>query len=763
MPEAEQQVYLELVQELLNCSQGQEQELLAMKPELVNEQLVEALLLVAERREQEGGDNVSRLRGLARDLATQLGLELGGVEEEKQPDNEDWSQADLDFLFALMKAEQNDSSQVQQLFAQNIERLTPQLGAIMKWSMAQILELQPENSESYAALIGNIVSRLYEFPLGKRTQNIEIVIAGYTAVLKAITKADFPIDWAMIQNNLSLAYSQRIRGDRAENLERSISYAQSTMEIYTKKDLPSQWADSQNNLAGAYIERIRGDKAENLEQSIACLQSTMEIYTKKDLPIQWADSQNNLAGAYIERIRGDKAENLEQSISCAQSALEIYTKRDLPIQWAITQNNLSLAYHNRIRGDKTENLEHSISYAQAAMEIYTKKDLPIQWAQTKNNLVGFYSDRIRGDKAENLEQSISCAQSALEIYTKADFPINWAQTKNNLAGAYNNRIRGDKTENLERSISCAQSALEIYTKADFPIDWAMTQNNLAGAYIERIRGGKAENLEQSISYYQSALEIYTKTDFPINWAMTQNNLAVAYIERIRGGKAENLEWSISCYQSALEIRTPQKFPLECLKTAQNLGDLHFDAKNWQEAIDPYILAITAVEQSRSWATSEQSKQEIIAQAIEVYFNLVQCCINTQQYAKALEYAERSKSRNLVELLATRDLYPKGDIPSDILKQLNTLRRQVQAEERRLSQRSDSGSSGSRSIASVNSPRSDSDREQLNNLKQDLDLLISEQIQSIDPSFQLTQQVQSIDFATMQSTLPNLQTALIAWC
>lgn len=38
----------------------------------------------------------------------------------------------------------------------------------------------------------------------------------------------------------------------------------------------------------------------------------------------------------------------------------------------------------------------------------------------------------------------------------------------------------------------------------------------------------------------------------------------------------------------------------------------------------------------------------------------------------------------------------------------------------------------------------------------------EQIQSIDPSFQLTQQVQSIDFATMQGALPNLQTALLAW-
>jgi CHAT domain-containing protein len=386
----------------------------------------------------------------------------------------------------------------------------------------------------------------------------------------------------------------------------------------------------------------------------------------------------------------------------------------------------------------------------------------MDWAGTQNNLACAYFDRIRGNTAENLEQSIECYQSALEIYTKADFPIEWTTIQNGLATIYRDRIRGDKAKNLEQSIECYQSALEIYTKADFPIEWAKTQHNLAGAYWQRIKGDTSENLEQSIACYQSALEICTPQELPILWATIQNGIALAYRDRIKGNRAENLEQSIACFQSALEICTPQELPIDCAITARNLGNLHFNEENWQEAIDPYILAITAVEQCRYWSTSEQNKQEMIAGAIEVYFNLVQCCINAQQYAKALEYAERSKSRNLVELLATRDLYPKGDIPPDILSQLNTLRRQVQAEERRLSQRGDSGGSDSRSIASVNSPRSDSDREQLISLKQDLDLLIREQIQSIDPSFQLTQQVQSIDFATMQGTLPNHQTALIAW-
>ena len=135
-----------------------------------------------------------------------------------------------------------------------------------------------------------------------------------------------------------------------------------------------------------------------------------------------------------------------------------------------------------------------------------------------------------------------------------------------------------------------------------------------------------------------------------------------------------------------------------------------------------------------------------------------------------------KSRNLVELLATRDLYPKGDIPPDILSQLDTLRRQVLSEERRLNQRRDSGNSNglpsataidpnttdSRGITNPNTPGIDLDRERLNTLKLDLDRLVTTHVQPIDPSFQLTQQVQPIDFATIQNALPNPQSAIVAW-
>jgi CHAT domain-containing protein len=646
--------------------------------------------------------------------------------------------------------------------AENVEQ------SIASYQAALEIRTQADLPLDWATTQHNLGNAYFNRIRGERAENLEQSIACCQAALEVRTQADLPLDWAATQNNLGNAYCMRIRGEYAENLERAIASYQAALEVRTQADLPLDWAATNNNLATAYRERIRGGRAENLERSIACYQAATEVYTQANLPIVWAAIQDNLATAYKNRIRGDRAENLEQAIASYQAVLEVRTKADLPLDWAITQNNLANAYINRIRGDRAENLERAIAGYQAILEVRTQADLPLDWAATQFNLAVAYHDRIRGDLEENLERSIACYQAAMEVYTQADLPINWAMIQNNLAVAYRDRIRGDRAENLERAIACYQAALEIRTKADLPLDWAMTQDNLAVAYRDRIGGDRAENLEQSISYCQAAMEVYTQTDLPINWAMTQFNLANAYCDRIRGDRAENLEQSIACYQAALEVQTPQNLPIDCLQTARNLGNLHFNQGNWQEAIDAYLLAITAVEQSRTWATSDRSKQEIIEQAIEVYFNLVQSCINIQQYDKALEYAERSKSRNLVELLAIRDLYPKGDIPPDILSQLDNLRRQVLTEERCLNQRRDSGNfidprtSGSRTIANPNTPGIDPELERLVALKQDLDRLVSTHIQPLDPSFQLTQQVQSIGFATMQNALPNPQTALIAW-
>ncbi len=664
--------------------------------------------------------------------------------------------------------------------------------------------------EIWALLQNNLGNAYRERIKGDKADNIEKAIAAYNTVLEVRTRNDFPQDWAMTQNNLGLAYNIRIKGNKADNIEKAIAAYSAALEIRTRKDSPQYWATIQNNLGNAYRERIKGNKADNIEKAIAAYSAALEIRARKDSPQYWADTQNNLGNAYWERIKGDKADNIEKAIAAYNAALEVRTRNDFPQYWAMTQNNLVGAYSIRIKGDKADNIEKAIAAGKAALEVYTRNDFPYEWAMTQNNLVGAYSIRIKGDKADNIENAIAACKAALEVCTRNDFPYEWARmqimlgiaywdrikgdkadntekaiaaynaalevrtrknfpqdwadTQNNLGTAYWNRIKGDKADNIEKAIAAYNAALEVRTRNDFPQDWAMTQNNLGAAYTKRIKGDKADNIEKAIAAYNAVLEVRTRNDFPKNWADTQNNLGLAYNDRIKGDKADNIELAINSFQNALIVLTPAALPIECLNTARSLGYLLLQKERWQEAIKAYDKAIQAVELSRNWATYDSRRQEILEEAIVIYANTIQACIYNKQPALAIEYAERSKARNLVELLTARDLNPKGDIPQEIINELDRLRKEIRVEQTNLSHQTKppiQDANKDKNQIKAENQKWEASRQHLEQLQQQLDELIKRDINPYDPSFSLTQKVKSIKFAEIQSLLDE-RTAIIEW-
>jgi len=482
----------------------------------------------------------------------------------------------------------------------------------------------------------------------------------------------------------------------------------------------------------------------------------LKVLTFDAFPQDWAGTQNNLANAYYYRIRGDKADNLEKAIAAFTEALKVRTFEAFPQDWAMTQNNLANAYSERIRGDKAENLERAIAAYTEALKVRTFEAFPQDWATTQNNLALTYSNRIRGDKAENLEKAIASFTEALKVLTFDAFPQDWAMTQNNLANAYSERIRGDKAENLEKAIAAGTEALKVLTFDAFPQEWATTQNNLAATYLHRIRGDKAENLEKAIAAGTEALKVRTFDAFPQDWAMTQNNLANAYFNRIRGDKAENLEAAIASYHNALTIRTKEADPLDCLQTARNLAILHYKEKQWQLATEAYHTAIEAVENARLEALNPQSRQETLSNAIDVFHRIVQAHLKLNQPEKALEYIERSKMRNLVELMTQKNVKPQG-VSQEIIDKLDELRQRWVNEQIRLQSRS----------INQNISNNDkltpyiSDDSHLREYRQAWEDFIDQKITPIDPKFKLTQIVQPITFKDIQA-LTDAETCLLQW-
>src|SRR6476661_310523 len=427
--------------------------------------------------------------------------------------------------------------------------------------------------------------------------------------------------------------------------------------------------------------------------------------------------------------------------------------------------NLSIHISNFPLGKRANNLEIAITGYQILLNNWEPGSE--NWATTQNNLAIAYSDRIRGEKAENIELALASCTAALTVRTRDAFPENWATTQHNLGVAYGDRIRGEKAENIELALASYTAALTIRTRDAFPQDWALTQNNLGIAYSERIRGEKAENIENAIASYTAALSVLTRDAFPEYWAQTQNNLANAYSKRIRGEKAENIELAIALYRHALTISTREAFPQRHTETLSNLGNLYRINQQWQLAYDTYAPAIETVEILRGEIQSgDETKQKLAEEWNQLYLDMVEVCIELKHYTKALEYVERSKARNLVELLANRDIKPKGNIPETILNELSRLGREIEAEQRQLEiEQINRNSNGGRILGErslqIDSLTTSRDFTHLTKLRKQLDELIAHKITSIDPDFSLTQKVKPILYKDIQ-TLTGENTAILEW-
>ncbi|MEK0190227.1 CHAT domain-containing protein [Microcoleus anatoxicus] len=693
MNEERIQAYLNLIESLLNCPSGEENQILQANSELVDAGLVQVMLERAnDLRKENNLDDANSLMTLAGHL---MGTYSNTTLEKSSPAT---YRKFLMEVLQLTSDSDGDCNVIYALLRDNLNLVNDNLAVVLgNWARETLPNSDSQRRISLTTVIFNFSNALQKFTLGSKASNLEIAIAGYEVALTVFTSQEyaenlamtqnnlglaysdrirgekvdnlemaisiyqealkirtreaFPEDWARTQINLGLAYSNRIRGEKAHNLEMAISICQEVLKIRTREAFPEDWAGTQINLGLAYSNRIRGEKAHNLEMAIATYQLALSVYTRETFPFEWANTQNNLAAAYLYRIRGEKADNLEMAISFFEASLSVYTREAFPFEWARSLNNLAAAYNNRIRGEKAHNLEMAISALQASLLVSTRKAFPFEWAGTQNNLASTYIDRIRGEKADNLEQAISACQESLLVYTSEAFPFEWARSLNNLANAYSQRIRGEKADNLEKAISAYHKVLSVYTSEAFPLEWANTQNNLAVAYLYRIRGEETNNLEMSISTFQASLKVYTREAFPFEWARSLNNLGNAYGMRIRGEEADNLEKAIATYQAALSVYTREAFPIDYARSLSNLGIAYQKNSQLPEAYNTFNSAIETVELMRSEIIigGEADRQKLAEEWNILYQRMVEVCLAMENSTAALEYIERSKTRNLVEL------------------------------------------------------------------------------------------------------------------
>jgi hypothetical protein len=200
--------YLSLIQELLDCPSGEENQILNQHPELLDGAFVQVCEQMAEKLQSDGQENNA---GFLRNLAQQVGEYLNS---QAQPTSNQY----LAIWLEIFKAEVESHSDPKVVYP-ILEKHQNQLDLNFAETLTQWFQvaLDPNNSDrnqELASLLCNFANKIQQFPLGNRAHNLEIAIASYQAALEVYTRTAFPEYWAMTQNNLAFAYSDRIRGER---------------------------------------------------------------------------------------------------------------------------------------------------------------------------------------------------------------------------------------------------------------------------------------------------------------------------------------------------------------------------------------------------------------------------------------------------------------------------------------------------------------------------------------------------------------------
>ncbi|WP_083305492.1 CHAT domain-containing protein [Moorena producens] len=363
---------------------------------------------------------------------------------------------------------------------------------------------------------------------------------------------------------------------------------------------------------------------------------------------------------------------IQQLLQCPGKEDKILQANQELVNWELVQIMEAVAAQMEEDGDNNANWLRSFAQKLTAVSLEDYFNFLMSIVQA----VGTYPSRqsvypLLQDNINNLNEELG---QMLHFFAITKFPVFYkkypkyfAQVIGNFCNLVQHYFTLDNIAiNLEIAMASYESFITLFTLEALPQQWAKTQNNIGNAYSDdRINGDTADNIEQAISASKNNLQIFSKSAFPQIWAIFQNHLGFAYCVRIKGEKADNIEQAIAHSRNALEIYTPANFPLHCLQTASNLGNVALENNNWQLAIEGYALAIQAVEQSRSWAIDEERRQQILADSIYVYGNIVQACLNLGEIEKAVEYTERSRAQGLVDMMASNELYQGGEIASEL--------------------------------------------------------------------------------------------------
>lgn len=499
----------------------------------------------------------------------------------------------------------------------------------------------------------NVKRALSKIKKNSKNQDISKEIHQIKELLNTAEIQKIPIVLGECQYYLGTLLSRQ-NDNKAENIEQAISCYCLAQKVLTKNSFPLYWAQIQNDLGVAYFDRLVGDPSENINKAFLCYVRALRVRTRKALPYLWAQTKHNqgLAFRTLAKLTNNYSSTMDASIRCFRNALKFRTQEKFPIDWAKTTYNLAFSYSEATSRDRGKNIEDAITCLHEAERVYTRKFFKLDWSMLQNILGNSYQQRIVGVREKNLDAAIKCYKKALGIRTADNFPILRSNTLLNLGIAYLDHIYKNQVTHQEKAIECYQEAILLRNGEANPFYQATLLHNFSLIYKDRIKGIPSENLGKALELATSALNILQETPWLIDKVRIKETIGHIYNKFYSiTGDAAAFERATSYYKEALYLKTPDAFPSDSRSIYIELGNLYIQNKDYLEAFRVFESAEAADKNATNNAILDQSIKHEFTFGSQLYFNASWCLAKLGRYKDSLEWLEKGKCRSLSEVIA----------------------------------------------------------------------------------------------------------------
>lgn len=188
-------------------------------------------------------------------------------------------------------------------------------------------ELKEEAAETELNL-GLVAQALAQNGMGRLNDAIQ----HYHNALRVFTKEEYPQDFAILHNNLAIAYLSMPMTDETGKMREALAVQsfEEVLKVINMIDHPSEFAMIQNNLGNALQYASSSHALANNIRALEAYNEALKVRNPRDTPLEYANTISNKANVLrnlpddVEDISKGNRENLKQAFTLYEEARGIF-------------------------------------------------------------------------------------------------------------------------------------------------------------------------------------------------------------------------------------------------------------------------------------------------------------------------------------------------------------------------------------------------------------------------------------------------------